>query len=146
MMRLRYGVMLLVRTGDTVTVFADLEHLPVTNEERDTVVALGAIEDQVSRKCLRGCDLLADLVLRPRGPRQLYAHSGEGIDHQAGRVESDDIRGGFESHDPALGVQSERVGGRAATTGRPVTSPPPYEKGTPRWASPRAITSWIACC
>ena len=96
----------------------DLQHLPVTDEEGDTVIALRPVEDQVSRECLRRCDLLADLVLRTRGTRQLDADSREGIDHEAGRVEPDDINGRVQSHDRALRTHSDRVGGRTAATGR----------------------------
>src|ERR1700681_1487153 len=68
-----------------------LKHLPVSQEHRDTLAAIGAEEDQVAGERLRRWDLAAGVVLLARGTRHLDPDAGEGIQHETRSVESDDV-------------------------------------------------------
>ena len=56
MYRMTYGVMPLVRTGETLTcepVYGRLEHLAVAEVQRDVLAAAGSVEDDVTAPHLR---------------------------------------------------------------------------------------------
>ena len=146
MTRTKYGAMLLVRTGETVTTGSPASSIcPLPMNIRDTLVSVGAVEDQVTGQRLLRQDLSAGGVLRSGRAWQLDPDAGVGVQHEARSVEADDACNRVQSDDVAGPVQSDGIVCRTTATGRALASPPPNEKGTPRCESARAITYSMAC-
>src|ERR1700744_4821175 len=66
-----------------------LEHLTLTEIDRHVLATAGTVENHVATAHLRRRDLATQVVLRARVMRQLDAHPGERIQHQARAVEAD---------------------------------------------------------
>src|ERR1700761_4836574 len=86
-----------------------LEHLTVAEIDRHVLTAAGAVEDHVAAAHLRRRDLAAQVVLRARVVRQLDAHPGERVQHQARAVEADSAgpRGESRIRTPAVRTPAE---------------------------------------
>ena len=138
--------MLAVRTGETVTDrITGLHHLVVADEQRHALVAVGAVEDQVTRKSLLRQHLAADGVLRSGRPGQLDSDAGEGVQHETGSVETDDARGRVQSDDAALRGPGRWRCPRAAAAGRPVGVAAPERERHAALGEGARDHYWTAC-
>src|SRR5215213_1279340 len=103
--------------GDRDGGVGSLHHLAVPHKHRDALAAFGAVEDQVTGQRLRRQDLAADLVLLARGSRQLDPDTGECVNHETRRVESDPadprLGGGGDRCEVEADVAGQRIGAEA---------------------------------